>query len=160
MGIDKPDVRFVIHYTISKSIQNYYQESGRAGRNDEPARCIVFYKFSDVSRQTSAVYADHGLENLYAMVRYCNDLKSCRRSAIGRYFGEDWGPSDCNGMCDNCQRIKKGQLSLKGSRFGHSIWGEGLIRKGDLFTKSNDKDSFSILLPHILRVQHTILQVK
>ena len=116
MGIDKPDVRFVIHYTISKSIQNYYQESGRAGRNDEPARCIVFYKFSDVSRQTSAVYADHGLENLYAMVRYCNDLKSCRRSAIGRYFGEHWGPSDCNGMCDNCQMMKKGQLSLKGSR--------------------------------------------
>ena len=56
MGIDKPNVRFVIHYSISKSIENYYQESGRAGRDDHKSWCIIYFRFQDIFRQSSVVF--------------------------------------------------------------------------------------------------------
>ena len=111
MGIDKPDVRFVIHYSISKSIQNYYQESGRAGRDDRPARCILFFKFTDVFRQSAMVFTEQtGIENLHGMLKYCLDLKACRRTSMGKYFGEVWDRGCCNNMCDNCQDFGNGTL--------------------------------------------------
>lgn len=128
MGIDKPDVRFVIHQTISKSMENFYQESGRAGRDDQLAKCIAFYRFSDVSKISTMVFTDQtGLEKLYGMVAYGTDFNRqvcftefcwsqsdvlfsvcrCRRSIIADHFGEAWDTADCNEMCDNCSSAPK-----------------------------------------------------
>ncbi len=75
MGIDKPDVRFVIHHTVSKSMENFYQESGRAGRDDRSARCIAFYSFSDVPKISTMVFTEQtGLEKLYGMVAYATSM--------------------------------------------------------------------------------------
>ncbi|GJP50494.1 hypothetical protein CLOM_g9659 [Closterium sp. NIES-68] len=101
MGINKPDVRFVIHHTLSKSIETYYQESGRAGRDGLPARCILFFRCADLPRQSSMVFPENaGLINLYAMGRYAMNRRECRRTAIFKHFGEE--PRECEGMCDIC----------------------------------------------------------
>uniref|UniRef100_A0A2R5LAI8 ATP-dependent DNA helicase n=1 Tax=Ornithodoros turicata TaxID=34597 RepID=A0A2R5LAI8_9ACAR len=104
MGIDKPDVRFVIHHSLSKSLDNYYQESGRAGRDDKLATCILLYRFGDIFRQSSSVFTERsGQENLYAMVSYCIDGKRCRRTILSEHFGEDSDIAvNCGSKCDNC----------------------------------------------------------
>ncbi|KAF5740171.1 mediator of RNA polymerase II transcription subunit 34 isoform X1 [Tripterygium wilfordii] len=101
MGINKPDVRFVIHHSLSKSMETYYQESGRAGRDGLPSECILFFRPADVPRQSSMVfYENSGLQNFYGIVRYCQSKRQCRRSAFFHHFAEPL--QDCNGMCDNC----------------------------------------------------------
>ena len=104
MGIDKPDVRFVIHHCMSKSMENFYQESGRAGRDSAKAKCILLYKFSDISRLSTMVFTETtGLEKLYGIISYCLNSKSCRRKLIAEHFGEDWQSNQCDKMCDNCK---------------------------------------------------------
>ncbi|KAG5540917.1 hypothetical protein RHGRI_020972 [Rhododendron griersonianum] len=94
-------VRFVIHHSLSKSMETYYQESGRAGRDGLPSECLLFFRPGDVPRQSSIVfYENSGLQNLYDIVRYCQTRRECRRSAFFRHFAEPL--QDCNGMCDNC----------------------------------------------------------
>ncbi|GAV89709.1 DEAD domain-containing protein/Helicase_C domain-containing protein/HRDC domain-containing protein/RQC domain-containing protein [Cephalotus follicularis] len=101
MGINKPDVRFVIHHSLSKSMETYYQESGRAGRDGLPSECVLFFRPADVPRQSSMVfYENAGLQNLYDIVRFCQSRRQCRRSAFFRHFAEPF--QNCNGMCDNC----------------------------------------------------------
>lgn len=108
LGIDKPDVRFVIHHCISKSMENFYQESGRAGRDGDKAECIVLYRLGDVFKLSGMVFKDRvGLENLYRVISFCLDQSTCRRSLIATHFEEVWTSGDCEKMCDNCRQPRE-----------------------------------------------------
>jgi ATP-dependent DNA helicase RecQ len=108
MGIDRPDLRFVIHYGMPKCIESYYQESGRAGRDGGPADCILYYRKSDRPRLYALITKDtssydlrkKALDKLDQMARYC-ETTGCRRAALLRYFEEDYR-GKVEHCCDTC----------------------------------------------------------
>ncbi|KAK4447666.1 putative helicase [Podospora aff. communis PSN243] len=111
MGIDKPDVRFVIHHGPPKSIEGYWQEIGRAGRDGKEANCYLLYQYSDFatlrrmlrdSKDGTRDTIERSLKNLDKLVYFCEDRWVCRRQQILKYFDEEFSEAECRKTCDNC----------------------------------------------------------
>ena len=168
MGIDKPDIRFVVHHDIPKSLEGYYQETGRAGRDGGKGDLITFYDYKDIEKLENFLQgkpvAEQEVGRLLIMETIAfSETSMCRRKYLLHYFGEEFDAVKCEDMCDNCKNPKEkieGQdfikLLLKGvegarGRFkpkemarimmgeSNSLIKQNMSQLGDVFGTGNDK---------------------
>ena len=138
MGIDKPDIRLVVHYSMPRSLEGYYQETGRAGRDGLPSDCVLFFTYADKARQeffikqmedASEQQQAHG--RLAAMVEFAR-LQTCRRRSLLAYFGEEFSLPNC-GACDNCLGSSvSGREEFDGTEIAQKVL-SAVVRTGERF---------------------------
>ncbi|UZJ55378.1 hypothetical protein CBS101457_004698 [Exobasidium rhododendri] len=146
MGIDKGDVRFVVHHTLPKSLEGYYQETGRAGRDGAHSNCVLYFKHADssflrrmiVEGEGSIAQKDQQHENLRQVLTYADNHIDCRRSQVLQYFGEIFDERNCHSGCDNCIKNGGKTLEAKPSMTDVSAMAKSAIGLADEIEKRGD----------------------